>query len=30
MHLNEERLYYAVKGILLEEIGEDRLRTDRR
>ena len=26
MHLNEERLYYAVKGILLEEIGEDRLR----
>jgi len=26
MLLNEERLYYAVKGILLEEIGEDRLK----
>tara|TARA_Y100001937_G_C6952180_1_gene255126 strand:- start:104 stop:430 length:327 start_codon:yes stop_codon:yes gene_type:complete len=26
MRLNEDRLYHAVKGILLEEIGEERLR----
>ena len=26
MRLNEDRLYHAVKGILLEDIGEERLR----